>query len=108
MSKPVLSVDAVLEWAKSKDPKEEFSPCQGLTCALAQYGMHLGIPFAVGGSDAIHEMDEAQNMLIRTHKIRNMPSYAIYHKMHTKGTNNFGNLVEALEQHLTAYPTAAF
>lgn len=109
MSKPVFSVDAVLEWAKSKDPKEEFCPCSGLVCALAQYGMHIGIPFACGGSDNVHEMDEGQTFLRKTYQIRNMPQNAIYHKMwrddRDRGINNFANLVEALEQHVIASPT---
>lgn len=110
MSKPVFSVDAVLEWARSKDPKEEFCPLSGLTCALAQYGMHIGIPFACGGVNSVHEMNDTnQNYMIKSYEIRNMPANAIFRGAYVnskgRGVNNFGNLVKALEQHITASPT---
>lgn len=110
MSKPVFSVDAVLEWARSKNPKEEFCPLSGLTCALAQYGMHIGIPFACGGVNSIHEMNGAdQSWMVKAYEIRNMPGEAIFRGIRVnsegRGVNNFGNLVKTLEQHIATSPT---
>lgn len=101
MSKPVFSKSALLDWAKSKDPKEEVCPSFGLTCFLAQYGRFLGFENAIGGNRELYEGSELGNTVGKVHPIIDMPMNAIYHKKwrNSKGEcrNNFGNLVEALE-----------
>lgn len=101
MSKPVFSISALLDWAKSKDPKEEFEPSSGLHCALAQYGKFLGIAHPCGGTRTVYEMDAHQCYVIKGHDIIGLDSNAIYYKQYRdkdgNRVNNFGNFVEALE-----------
>lgn len=110
MSKQVNTIDAFLNWARTKDPKEEFSPCQGECCALQQYGEFLGIPNTVGGTRQIHEMNYHKNVVIRSITIRGLDGTEIFWKQYErrgKYRNNFGNLIEALERSIE-YDKLAF
>lgn len=110
MSKPVFSIHAFLDWAKSKDPTEEYFPSSGLDCALAQYGKHVGIPFPCGGNNYVHSFNDTFNILHRSYEIKGMSGGAIYHRRWRDcdgfGVNNFGNLVEALEHDIVNAPSA--
>lgn len=102
MSKPAFSKSALLDWAKSKDPKEEFEPSSGLICALAQYGKFLGIAHPCGGTRTVYDMDAYQCYVIKGHDIDDLNGHEIYHKQYRNEygdrVNNFGNFVEALER----------
>lgn len=105
MSKPVFSKEALLDWARSKNPKEEYTPSSGLHCALAKYGRFLGIEYPCGGTREIWEMNKDCSTTLKCHKIEGIDGKDIYYKSYTgKGeneyrlVNNFGNLVEALER----------
>lgn len=45
MSKPIFSKEAFLDFARSKDPNEEFRYLNGQTCACSQYCSSIGLNY---------------------------------------------------------------
>lgn len=46
MSRPIFSKEAFLDFAKSKDPEEEFRYLNSKVCACSQYCSSLGLSYA--------------------------------------------------------------